>query len=233
MATHKTKRAEGKIFDLILPGALSHPLIFPETSILGKFSIACLCWICWAPWNWFFFVVLVSIREVCETTRNSKVSNWKSQENHDANCGRYFPKLLLQSPVPQSVLDPDQPQQELWSLSLLVTLDRLWHLSWPTEYGRVTGYDFWGQVIKMLCNPPCAHAPACCKEAQAPGRGAGEEEQRFESWPRAHPIDSSNLPVMESCPALNLATTVHFACDRGAASTEPFPNYILVNETNN
>lgn len=84
----------------------------------------------------------------------------------------------------------------------------------------------------MLCNPPYTLQRAV-RKPRAPGRGAGEEEQRSESGPRAQLVDSANLPVMESCPALNLATPVRFAWDRGAAPTEPFPNHIPVNKTNN
>lgn len=84
----------------------------------------------------------------------------------------------------------------------------------------------------MLCNPPCAHSWKAASVLRG-SPGPREEEQRSESWPRAQLVDSANLPVMELCPALNLATPVRFAWDRGAAPTEPFPNHTLVNKTNN
>lgn len=63
------------------------------------------------------FVVLASLREVWEYLEILKQLTGSHRKPMMQNVAGNFPRWLPKSPVPQSMLDPDQLPQELWSLS--------------------------------------------------------------------------------------------------------------------
>ena len=135
----QSKKGRRKVFDLISPGVfatsfdLSVDTIPSGSSALGIEQPG-------LP-EIHSFVSWIPIGEVWEITNNSKAINWKSQKSHYANLWQleFSEDGSTVALALHAVLESSQPLKSCSLCPLLVKLDGLWWLSWPTEYSRSNG----------------------------------------------------------------------------------------------